>query len=549
MKKTLKQSLAFALAILSLVLIVAPTSAAETGIKRVVLVGVDGGGAFFKQADTPNLDRIFANGAITYTCLTSNPSISAQCWGAMLHGVTPEFHGLTNGIAGSRPYPEDSLFPSVFRVIHENKPDAVLASIVNWNPVNIGIVENNLGVVKQHGGDDEAVTDLVCKYLEKNDPTFLFVHFDGCDGAGHRFGYGTEKHLNQIHITDGYIQRIYEALEKRGFADSTLFLVTADHGGTNNDGKSGSHGGWTDAEKYIMFAATGPGVEKGEIQDMGVRDTASVVLYGLGLIDKQPETWTSRVPSGLFKGVTAKERPVYTIKYAFEHRTHETAPTPTGDASVVAKLGKDRVFAYFPFDGDVKDATGNVTAEPNGKLYFVENGYFGKSVQLDDGWVATNAAADKSSCSFAFWMKTGGVDEDPAIVSNKNWGNGTTEGFVLSLRQADVKFNVGDGKNRMDSVFQLPIDYKDGWLYVVAVVDREKGEFRLSYDFRPFETAKFPEELKDVDLNSPLGGINIGQDGTGKYRVNVGAELDELLLIDGALSDKDLATLKSVYVK
>ena len=216
----------------------------------------------------------------------------------------------------------------------------LFASIVNWNPVNIGIVENNLGVVKQHGGDDEAVTDLVCKYLEKNDPTFLFVHFDGCDGAGHRFGYGTEKHLNQIHITDGYIQRIYEALEKRGFADSTLFLVTADHGGTNNDGKSGSHGGWTDAEKYIMFAATGPGVEKGEIQDMGVRDTASVVLYGLGLIDKQPETWTSRVPSGLFKGVTAKERPVYTIKYAFEHRTHETAPTPTGDASVVAKLGK-----------------------------------------------------------------------------------------------------------------------------------------------------------------------------------------------------------------
>ena len=511
--------------------------------KHVFLIGVDGAGTFFRNTDTPNLDAIFENGAVSYDVLTSNPTISAECWGSMLLGITPDVHGLTNSIVSAVPYPTDGPFPSVFRVIRGAMPDAELAAFSHWSPINRGIIEEGLGVVKDTAADEE-LTDKICAYLEENSPTFLFVQFDDVDGAGHSHGYGTEGHLKQIRVTDGYIKKIWDVCEKRGFLEDGLFIVTADHGGFDH-----GHGGWTDAEKYIMFAATGPGVEKGEIQDMGVRDTASVVLYGLGLIDKQPETWTSRVPSGLFKGVTAKERPVYTIKYAFEHRTHETAPTPTGDASVVAKLGKDRVFAYFPFDGDVKDATGNVTAEPNGKLYFVENGYFGKSVQLDDGWVATNAAADKSSCSFAFWMKTGGVDEDPAIVSNKNWGNGTTEGFVLSLRQADVKFNVGDGKNRMDSVFQLPIDYKDGWLYVVAVVDRKKGEFRLSYDFRPFETAKFPEELKDVDLNSPLGGINIGQDGTGKYRLNLGAELDELLLIDGALTDKDLATLKSVYVK
>ena len=46
--------------------------------KHVVIVGVDGAGTFFQNADTPNLDRIFENGAVSYTALTSNPSISAQ---------------------------------------------------------------------------------------------------------------------------------------------------------------------------------------------------------------------------------------------------------------------------------------------------------------------------------------------------------------------------------------------------------------------------------------------------------------------------------------
>ena len=66
--------------------------------ERVVIIGVDGGGAYFKYADTPNLDRIFENGAVTYTALVSYPSVSAQGWGSILHGVTPDLHRLTNSV-------------------------------------------------------------------------------------------------------------------------------------------------------------------------------------------------------------------------------------------------------------------------------------------------------------------------------------------------------------------------------------------------------------------------------------------------------------------
>ena len=58
--------------------------------------------------------------------------------------------------------------------------------------------------------------------------------------------------------------------------------------------------------------ATGKTVKNGKIDDIEIRDTAAIVLYALGY--EAPETWTARVPSGLFKGVTAGERPVYIDK-------------------------------------------------------------------------------------------------------------------------------------------------------------------------------------------------------------------------------------------
>jgi len=71
--------------------------------KYVVVIGVDGAGSFFKNASTPNIDTIFANGAITYNMLTANPTISAQCWGSLLHGVSANVHGLTNSIISFNP--------------------------------------------------------------------------------------------------------------------------------------------------------------------------------------------------------------------------------------------------------------------------------------------------------------------------------------------------------------------------------------------------------------------------------------------------------------
>lgn len=268
---------------------------------HVIVLGIDGAGSFIKNADTPNFDRIFKNGAVTYSALSSHPTISAECWGSMLLGVGPEVHKLTNDIVSSTPYPTDSDFPSLFRRIREVYPDAELGSYCDWDPITYGIVENQIGVTHDTARDDE-LAPIICDYIRTKKPDFLFIQFDSVDGAGHKHGYGTPEFLKRIHEVDVLIGDVYSACDDAGITDETLFIVIADHGGTNPGNGGGGHGGWTDGEKYVTFAATGKGVNNTEIEDMNIRDLAAIVLYAFGIAapDFDENGWTAQIPVGMF---------------------------------------------------------------------------------------------------------------------------------------------------------------------------------------------------------------------------------------------------------
>ncbi len=519
-----------------------PDDAGEAVIyERVVLIGVDGAGAFFKDTDTPNIDRIFENGAVTYEMQASTPSISAQCWGSMLLGVTPEVHRLTNSVVGASEYGGGDEFPSIFKVVRDKYPNATLASFCNWNPINVGIIENGIGVDKRSGSDAE-VTKLVCDFVAENDPKLLFVHFDEVDGAGHGTGYGTQRHLDQITTSDGYIGQIYDAYEARGFIDETLFIVTADHGGSGT-----GHGGDTPGEMNVMYAIAGKSIEKGTIGEMEIRDNASIILHALGC--EQPEIWTARIPDGVFEGVEAGERPeyVFEIKYDYEYRTAESTPTPAADSGeYITDVFGDRVLAYLPLDNDSSDATGQITTTENGKLYYVD-GFYGNAAEFDDGYISiADYAPGKSSFTLSAWIKTTASVDDPSIFSNKNWNSGSNPGYILSLRSGDIKFNLGNGSSRMDSEFPLPRDFYDGWLHILLSVDRENGKIGFSYDFNSMVIYDIPSNLKNSSFDA-FDVLNIGQDGTGSYSSKLAAILDDIVILDGAATEEDIAALKGYY--
>ena len=263
--------------------------------KRVAILGVDGMGAFNARTATPCMDELFANGAVTYGALTSIPTISAECWGSMLLGVGPKTHGLTNSIASSQPYDVNSPYPSIFRVTREAMPEANLAAFSNWNPINTGIIEENLGVHKETGAGDGEVCEKILAYLDNNDPTLLFVQFDEVDGAGHKFGYGAKMFLERITEIDALIGRVIAKYREKGYFEDTLFIVSADHGGNRRHG----HGGRSKNEKRIFIGCAGKTVKAGTVGGMNVRDIAAVAAKALGL--KAPEAWTAKVPEEVFE--------------------------------------------------------------------------------------------------------------------------------------------------------------------------------------------------------------------------------------------------------
>lgn len=272
--------------------------------EHVIVVGIDGAGSFIRNADTPNFDRIFEGGAVTYRALASNPSASAECWGSMLLGVGPEVHGLSNANVTKGPYPTDAPFGTLFRRIRAVMPEAELGSFTEWDPITLGIVERGLGVCSnpEHLQDYD-LTPVICDYIKEKKPTFLFVQLDSADFHGHQNGYGSAPHLAYIHKQDAMIGDIYTAVRDAGIREDTLFMVISDHGGTNPGGGAGGvHGGWSDEEKYTTFAAVGRGVRHTEIGEMNVRDLAAIVLYALGIeapaFDERG--WTSQVPEGIF---------------------------------------------------------------------------------------------------------------------------------------------------------------------------------------------------------------------------------------------------------
>ena len=272
---------------------------------KVFIIGVDGAGRFFKDANTPNFDRIFEDGAVDYTARAETVTVSAQNWGSIFTGVSFMQHGLTNDKAGSEERSSDTKYPTIFTYVRKEFPDAELASFVHWNPINYGIIENDINVTKVQNGDDEKLTDEVCDYFNNgNEPKLFYVHFDSVDHIGHEEGSKSENYLKQIEIVDGYIGKIYDTLEKNGLMENALFIVVDDHG----EMISGGHWGLTMRETNTTLAVKGKTVVKGGSMDSSTRnrDVSAIVLYALGI--ERPSYMTSRIPANLFVGVDGETR-------------------------------------------------------------------------------------------------------------------------------------------------------------------------------------------------------------------------------------------------
>ncbi len=515
----------------------------RTVYNYVAVLGIDGMGNFNKQAATPVLDALFENGAVTFGALSMDPTISAENWGAMLLGATPVVHGLTNGFISTNVYTNRAL-PSLFTRIRRAFPGAYLASVCNWNPINHGIVEHDVGVDMATAENDDALNPIIIEKVLKK-PKFLFVQYDNVDGAGHSSGYGSEGHLKRIEATDALVGDVLQAYRDAGIYDETLFIVLADHGGIRH-----GHGGYTDEEKYVFFGVAGAGLQKSEIRFARTVDIAATVLYALGIqVPARDENgFSSQVPQGIF--------PWYTGAYvtaAPKTGTRPTRPTPNFCAENGLKklFGEDLLLAMF-FDNELKDETGRCPITEYGAVKYYSTGVNYACAEFGStGCAETGALSLNGSFTVAAWLFTDrGLNEECVVFGNKDWWwqKRREPGVTLALKNNDTVFLLANGKDDYAMVTPFPEGHTNGWLHTVIAVDAELGELRVYYDFGRIRAFPLPEAFRrSPDNGCPyVAGNDVGHKNNTETFPNI-FRMDDLLVFGRALNDADVEKLKGYY--
>jgi predicted AlkP superfamily pyrophosphatase or phosphodiesterase len=254
--------------------------------RKVLIVGVDGlRGDGIPGADTPAIDALFADGAVTYEASTHlrAPTVSGPGWSSMLTGVDADKH-LIYGNGGWDQF--ERFYPTVLARTHDL--GFATAAGIHWAPIETEIIEDGAIDLSTSMEDDEGLTDGMVEALRDDDFDVHFVAWDELDAAGHGYGYSTEvpEYVATIERLDGYLGRLVEAVEARPTRDAEewLFVLTADHGG---DGTG--HGALNDDCRTIPLLVAGDGVVGGAIAEGASHmDVHPTVMHHLR---HPPEDW------------------------------------------------------------------------------------------------------------------------------------------------------------------------------------------------------------------------------------------------------------------
>lgn len=349
------------LAMLLIALCTVPALAAEDkdnsfgAYDHVFIIGVDGAGAAFSQVESPCFDAIFGDFAYRHDAHTEVVTISAQNWGSILTGVDYTTHGFTNDSLKKNERDSSAPNHSIFYYARQAMPQAELASFVNWEAINHGLIETDLGVTKVRRDTDPKVVDEIEAYLNAgNAPALMFVQLDSVDHAAHTHGGFSDEYFTAVRRADMLVGRIYNAVVQSGLMENGLFILVADHG----ESKHG-HGGFTVEEGAAILAVTGKTVNATAMDDdTHNRDASAIALYALGIA--QPEQFVSRVPADLFGTGTRAVPGAVTI----HNRTFSTADlddAPPILRTITNALKK----AYHAVMNTLVDLPGNIRLKLN----------------------------------------------------------------------------------------------------------------------------------------------------------------------------------------
>jgi predicted AlkP superfamily pyrophosphatase or phosphodiesterase len=135
--------------------------------------------------------------------------------------------------------------------------------------------------IKYHQTNADQLATEFTRQWRKQDFHLTFIHIREPDTFGHKFGWMSHQYLRQaVPIADQAIGKIVSSIRNSPQADSTLVIITADHGG-----KDKSHWYGFPEELTIPWIAVHSSLPPETLTNTSVNitDTAPTILYLLGV--------------------------------------------------------------------------------------------------------------------------------------------------------------------------------------------------------------------------------------------------------------------------
>lgn len=270
---------------------------AERRADHVFIISFDGGKpAVIHESDMPTLKRLAAEGAVTWTANTIFPSKTLPSHTSMLTGVSPDKHQvLWNNY---EPIRGKIKTPSVFAIAKQ--ADASISTAMfpgkakfrhlwvsgTLDRFDFGGLQEDIPVAAASEEIEKAivpsqkVAGIAAAYILEKKPNLCFIHFPDPDSAGHKSGWGSPEQKEAFKVSDQALSQITKAIKDAGIADSSVIIISADHGGHDK-----THGSDAPEDMNIPWIASGKGVKKNFniTQPVTTYDTTATALWLLGV--------------------------------------------------------------------------------------------------------------------------------------------------------------------------------------------------------------------------------------------------------------------------
>ena len=298
----MKRFFLFAIAMIAAVACAPKDGATESltpKAEHLFVVAFDGWGSYsMEHVNMPNTRALMAEGCYTLNKRTVLPSDSAPNWASMFAGAPCEFHGWSNNGSGPDVEPvyvnENGIFPTIFSVFREQKPEAKSSCVYEWGGIKPLIDYQSISFSTKE--KPENIANVSIEYIKSEKPELMVIIYDDPDHVGHSAGHATPAYYAKMEELDACLGKIVAATKEAGIYDDSIFIVTSDHGGINT-----SHGGRSSMEMNTPFIIAGKGVKKGgEFKQVMMQyDTAHTMAEALGLT--VPAVWNGKSMSQVFE--------------------------------------------------------------------------------------------------------------------------------------------------------------------------------------------------------------------------------------------------------